>query len=146
MCPWFKFFIEGHTRQGLKCKLCRMNVHPDCQDGVPKCQPKSRLLRRQKSASEIDSRIVGNVEDDSKCIKYFKELLTVFEKSLQKVMFSPARTFVQRLFVQRLFASETIWARNFLRDFVFQGFFAPIFFCSKEFIPGIFSPRRLKMF
>ena len=114
-----------------------MNVHPDCQDGVPKCQPKSRLLRRQKSASEIDSRIVGNVEDDSKCIKYFKELLTVFEKSLQKVMFSPARTFVQRLF-----ALETIWARNFLRDFVFQGFFAPIFFfCSKEFIPGIFGPR-----
>ena len=116
-----------------------MNVHPDCQDGVPKCQPKSRLLRRQKSASEIDSRIVGNVEDDSKCIKYFKELLTVFEKSLQKVMFSPARTFVQRLY-----ASETIWARNFLRDFVFQGFFAPIFFLFQRIYPRDFWSQKLK--
>jgi hypothetical protein len=24
----------GHARQGLKCKLCRMNVHPDCQEKV----------------------------------------------------------------------------------------------------------------
>lgn len=66
--PCFHLYFtpfSGHTRQGLKCKLCRMNVHPDCQDGVPKCQPKSRLLRRQKSASEIDSRIMG-VDDDSK--------------------------------------------------------------------------------
>ena len=60
----FDYAILGHTRQGLKCKLCRMNIHPDCQDAVPKCQPKSRLLRRQKSASEIDSRI--GTEDDSK--------------------------------------------------------------------------------
>ena len=43
-----------------------MNVHPDCQEGVPKCQPKSRLLRRQKSASEIDSRVLPGNEDDSK--------------------------------------------------------------------------------
>ena len=33
-----------------------MNVHPDCQSGAPRCQPKGRLLlRRQRSASEIDS-------------------------------------------------------------------------------------------
>merc|ERR1711974_8471 len=30
--------------KGLKCKLCRMNVHPDCQEKVVKCQPKSKLL------------------------------------------------------------------------------------------------------
>ena len=42
-----------------------MNVHRECQELAPKCQPKSRLLRRQKSASEIDSRIV-DAEDDSK--------------------------------------------------------------------------------
>jgi len=48
--------FAGHTRQGLKCKLCRMNVHPDCQAQVPRCQPKGRLLlRRQRSASELDS-------------------------------------------------------------------------------------------
>ena len=52
---FFSLFFLGHTRQGLKCKLCRMNVHPDCQDQVGKCQPKSRLLRRQRSASEIDA-------------------------------------------------------------------------------------------
>ena len=26
--------FAGHTRQGLKCKMCRMNVHPDCQEKV----------------------------------------------------------------------------------------------------------------
>ena len=95
-----------------------MNVHPDCQDGVPKCQPKSRLLRRQKSASEIDSRIVGNVEDDSKCIKYFKELLTVFEKSLQKVVFnkegfSPG-IFCQKTFLPWIFGLKTFCLRDYL--------------------------------
>ena len=59
-------FILGHTRQGLKCKLCRMNVHPDCQIDAGKCTPKSRLLRRQKSASELDSRVLPGMEDDSK--------------------------------------------------------------------------------
>ncbi len=62
---YFLIFVAGHTRQGLKCKLCRMNVHPDCQEAVPKCQPKSRLLRRQKSASEIDARVIAG-EDESK--------------------------------------------------------------------------------
>ena len=36
-----------------------MNIHPDCQTSVPKCQPKSRLLRRQRSASEIDGGVAG---------------------------------------------------------------------------------------
>uniref|UniRef100_A0A0K8TBJ8 Phorbol-ester/DAG-type domain-containing protein n=1 Tax=Lygus hesperus TaxID=30085 RepID=A0A0K8TBJ8_LYGHE len=48
--------LRGHTRQGLKCRLCKMNVHIDCQERVGKCQTKSRLLRRQKSSSEIDGR------------------------------------------------------------------------------------------
>jgi hypothetical protein len=46
-----------------------MNIHPDCQDPSLKCQPKSRLLRRQKSASEIEARYFGGgdqVENDSK--------------------------------------------------------------------------------
>ena len=43
-----------------------MNVHPDCQIDAGKCTPKSRLLRRQKSASELDSRGLQGTEEDSK--------------------------------------------------------------------------------
>jgi len=66
-CDVCSQILRGHTRQGLKCKLCRMNVHPDCQEKVVKCQPKSKLLRRQKSASEFDGRVAGELggEDDS---------------------------------------------------------------------------------
>ncbi|VVC98359.1 unnamed protein product [Leptidea sinapis] len=45
----------GHTRQGLRCRICKMNVHTDCMPQVGKCQTKSRLLRRQKSTSEIEA-------------------------------------------------------------------------------------------
>jgi len=38
--------MKGHTRQGLKCRLCRMNVHAECQEKVVKCQPKAKLQRR----------------------------------------------------------------------------------------------------
>ena len=48
-----------------------MNVHPDCQIDAGKCTPKSRLLRRQKSASELDSRVLPGTEDDSKYFFYF---------------------------------------------------------------------------
>ncbi|XP_044736642.1 uncharacterized protein LOC123298621 [Chrysoperla carnea] len=48
--------LRGHTRQGLKCRVCKMNVHVDCQEKATRCQSKSRLLRRQKSTSEIDTR------------------------------------------------------------------------------------------
>ncbi|CAG9115907.1 unnamed protein product [Plutella xylostella] len=47
--------LRGHTRQGLRCRICKMNVHTDCMNQVGKCQTKSRLLRRQKSTSEIES-------------------------------------------------------------------------------------------
>merc|ERR1719370_1425693 len=64
-CDVCSQILRGHTRQGLKCKLCRMNVHPDCQEKVVKCQPKSKLLRRQKSASEFDGRVAEpGGEDD----------------------------------------------------------------------------------
>ncbi|CAH1395658.1 unnamed protein product, partial [Nezara viridula] len=55
--------LRGHTRQGLKCRLCKLNVHIDCQERVGKCQTKSRLLRRQKSSSEIETR-GGNPPED----------------------------------------------------------------------------------
>jgi len=64
-CDVCSQILRGHTRQGLKCKLCRMNVHPECQEKVVKCAPKSKLLRRQKSASEFDGRVGEGGEDDS---------------------------------------------------------------------------------
>jgi len=63
-CDVCSQILRGHTRQGLKCKLCRMNVHPDCQEKVVKCQPKSKLLKRQKSASDVDPRMDAT-DDDS---------------------------------------------------------------------------------
>ncbi|GFG36671.1 hypothetical protein Cfor_11011, partial [Coptotermes formosanus] len=58
--------LRGHTRQGLKCRICKLNVHVDCQEKVGRCQPKSRLLRRQKSTSEIETRIQEPIPDEEK--------------------------------------------------------------------------------
>ena len=57
----------GHSRQGWKCRLCKINVHGDCRSGVSRCLPKSRLLRRQKSNSELDSAAAGDAlaDDDA---------------------------------------------------------------------------------
>ena len=33
-CDVCSQIMKGSARQGLKCKLCRMNVHADCQDRV----------------------------------------------------------------------------------------------------------------
>merc|ERR1719288_58035 len=51
-CDVCSQIMKGNTRQGLKCKLCRMNVHAECQDKVVKCQPKAKFSR-MKSGSEI---------------------------------------------------------------------------------------------
>ncbi|XP_065081967.1 uncharacterized protein Stacl isoform X6 [Ochlerotatus camptorhynchus] len=48
--------LRGHTRQGLRCRICKVNVHADCASQLPKCQVKQKLLRRQKSTSEIENR------------------------------------------------------------------------------------------
>ncbi|KPJ11455.1 SH3 and cysteine-rich domain-containing protein [Papilio machaon] len=56
--------LRGHTRQGLRCRICKMNVHTDCMPQVGKCQTKSRLLRRQKSTSEIESHRVQDTAFD----------------------------------------------------------------------------------
>ncbi|GLV34333.1 Stac-like [Carabus blaptoides fortunei] len=64
--------LRGHTRQGLKCRVCKLNVHLDCQDKVGKCQSKSRLLRRQKSTSEIETKVPETtVEEESPEDIYF---------------------------------------------------------------------------
>lgn len=67
------FSVEGHTRQGLKCRICKMNVHFDCQEKASKCQTKARLLRRQKSTSEIDTRTAEvPAEDESKKLDFYR--------------------------------------------------------------------------
>lgn len=58
------FVLTGHTRQGLRCRICKFNVHVDCAAQLPKCQAKQKLLRRQKSTSEIENRV--DVEEESK--------------------------------------------------------------------------------
>lgn len=50
-----RYLTIGHSRQGWKCRLCKINVHADCKSGVGRCLPKSRLLRRQKSSSELET-------------------------------------------------------------------------------------------
>ncbi|KAK9501081.1 hypothetical protein O3M35_002195 [Rhynocoris fuscipes] len=65
--------LRGHTRQGLKCRLCKMNVHIDCQERASKCQTKSRLLRRQKSSSEIETRTNAGDEEGNKFCTQFKD-------------------------------------------------------------------------
>ncbi|KAK8393241.1 hypothetical protein O3P69_013330 [Scylla paramamosain] len=61
--------LRGHSRQGIKCRMCKTNVHVECQDQVGKCQPKSRLLRRQRSTSEIESKQMEGGEEDNKTEK-----------------------------------------------------------------------------
>lgn len=58
------FVVAGHTRQGLRCRNCKSNVHVDCATQLTKCQAKQKLLRRQKSTSEIVAR--GVDMEDSK--------------------------------------------------------------------------------
>lgn len=80
----WSIFFSGHTRQGLKCRICKMNVHFDCQEKAVKCQTKARLLRRQKSTSEIETRNLEiPVEDESKDLlqsQFLKSKLTELQK------------------------------------------------------------------
>ncbi|KAL1498131.1 hypothetical protein ABEB36_008982 [Hypothenemus hampei] len=65
-CDICSQILRGHTRQGLRCRICKMNVHHDCQKEAQKCQTKAKLLRRQKSTSEIETRIPDiNAEEES---------------------------------------------------------------------------------
>lgn len=57
-------FPAGHTRQGLRCRICKVNVHADCASQLPKCQVKQKLLRRQKSTSEIENRAEADEESE----------------------------------------------------------------------------------
>lgn len=57
-------FHAGHTRQGLRCRICKVNVHADCAPQLSKCQTKTKLLRRQKSTSEIENKMEQEEESE----------------------------------------------------------------------------------
>lgn len=53
----FLCLYAGHIKQGLRCRACKANAHVDCAPLLPKCQAKPKVLRRQKSTSEIVNRV-----------------------------------------------------------------------------------------
>lgn len=61
---------KGHTRQGLRCRICKTNVHVDCASQMSKCQAKQKLLRRQKSTSEIVSRGIDADESEYSVVRF----------------------------------------------------------------------------
>ncbi|KAL9912441.1 SH3 and cysteine-rich domain-containing protein isoform 8-T8 [Glossina fuscipes fuscipes] len=61
-CDVCSQILRGHTRQGLRCRICKLNAHGDCAGQLPRCQPKQKLLRRQKSTSELENRIEAEEE------------------------------------------------------------------------------------
>nr|XP_036223543.1 uncharacterized protein LOC106627125 isoform X2 [Bactrocera oleae] len=61
-CDVCSQILRGHTRQGLRCRICKLNAHGDCASQLPRCQPKQKLLRRQKSTSELENRV--DVEEE----------------------------------------------------------------------------------
>ncbi|XP_020717503.1 uncharacterized protein LOC101453779 isoform X1 [Ceratitis capitata] len=62
-CDVCSQILRGHTRQGLRCRICKLNAHGDCASQLPRCQPKQKLLRRQKSTSELENRV--DVEEEN---------------------------------------------------------------------------------
>nr|NP_001260998.2 Stac-like, isoform R [Drosophila melanogaster]AGB93530.2 Stac-like, isoform R [Drosophila melanogaster] len=62
-CDVCSQILRGHTRQGLRCRICKLNAHGDCAPNLPRCQPKQKLLRRQKSTSELENRV--DIEEET---------------------------------------------------------------------------------
>lgn len=72
--------LRGHSRQGLRCKLCRTNIHTYCQEKVGRCQSKTKLLtRRQTCATDMVSRVEEEANGVSP-VKYAEK--TQSDKSL----------------------------------------------------------------
>ncbi|CAO1427466.1 unnamed protein product [Diamesa serratosioi] len=73
--------LRGHTRQGLRCRICKVNAHADCASQLPKCQVKAKLLRRQKSTSEIENRVDQEEEKPNDLDTIYKVLTKAGEIS-----------------------------------------------------------------
>ncbi|XP_055687718.1 uncharacterized protein LOC129792563 isoform X10 [Lutzomyia longipalpis] len=81
--------LRGHTRQGLRCRICKMNAHADCASQLPKCQVKQKLLRRQKSTSEIENRV--EVEEEREGPSLLSRQLSTRRESYELAPHSPRR-------------------------------------------------------
>ncbi|XP_065081966.1 uncharacterized protein Stacl isoform X5 [Ochlerotatus camptorhynchus] len=84
--------LRGHTRQGLRCRICKVNVHADCASQLPKCQVKQKLLRRQKSTSEIENRTEVEEEKPADIDQIYQVLKKANEISSGKAAESKAQT------------------------------------------------------
>ncbi|XP_037956778.1 uncharacterized protein LOC119686298 [Teleopsis dalmanni] len=85
-CDVCSQILRGHTRQGLRCRICKLNSHGDCASQLPRCQPKQKLLRRQKSTSELENRV--DIEEEitdmhTKIARPFGEPLMLNKKILK---------------------------------------------------------------
>ncbi|XP_045474665.1 uncharacterized protein LOC123680682 isoform X2 [Harmonia axyridis] len=76
-CDVCQQILRGHTRQGLKCRICKMNIHVDCQDKASKCQTKAKLLRRQKSTSEIETRVPESALEEERVPGFYGGMTTI---------------------------------------------------------------------
>lgn len=66
--------------------MCKMNVHTDCMPQVGKCQTKSKLLRRQKSTSEIEAHRVQESAFDEES-KFMNLTTTKGSSSIYTIQF-----------------------------------------------------------
>uniref|UniRef100_A0A182WMH2 Phorbol-ester/DAG-type domain-containing protein n=1 Tax=Anopheles minimus TaxID=112268 RepID=A0A182WMH2_9DIPT len=84
--------LRGHTRQGLRCRICKVNVHADCASQLPKCQVKQKLLRRQKSTSEIENRATEVEEEKPTDVdQIYQVLKQAGEISSGKIVADPSK-------------------------------------------------------
>ncbi|XP_063957146.1 uncharacterized protein LOC129263744 isoform X2 [Lytechinus pictus] len=66
-CDDCKGLLKGIMRQGLRCKVCKANVHHRCMESVSSCSgpaspDKRKMLRRQKSTTDLDTRSLSDVK------------------------------------------------------------------------------------
>ncbi|KAH8275590.1 hypothetical protein KR026_011333 [Drosophila bipectinata] len=98
-CDVCSQILRGHTRQGLRCRICKLNAHGDCAPNLPRCQPKQKLLRRQKSTSELENRVdieeENGDEDDDVDILFLlieQQTITVVMRRIESVAYLEGAT------------------------------------------------------
>ncbi|KAL9912437.1 SH3 and cysteine-rich domain-containing protein isoform 4-T4 [Glossina fuscipes fuscipes] len=97
-CDVCSQILRGHTRQGLRCRICKLNAHGDCAGQLPRCQPKQKLLRRQKSTSELENRIEAEEEIDEDTTKeIFNDVETANDSNQSPRKFRQKTPFIDRI-------------------------------------------------
>uniref|UniRef100_A0A1I8PL17 Stac-like n=1 Tax=Stomoxys calcitrans TaxID=35570 RepID=A0A1I8PL17_STOCA len=91
-CDVCSQILRGHTRQGLRCRICKLNAHGDCASQLPRCQPKQKLLRRQKSTSELENRVDVEEETDKSVQNAAKDGLSQSDIPIVNVPECPERS------------------------------------------------------